>query len=81
MGDRVFRDDAAVLWHIFCKVACPDLGSNVITSYSIHYTKLYDPFPMDEVSFDYEVIGPNDNDPDMMDVLLVATRTENVQQP
>ena len=40
----------------------------------------YIPFPMDEVSFDYEVIGPNDNDPDMMDVLLVATRTENVDQ-
>jgi type IV pilus assembly protein PilM len=40
----------------------------------------YIPFPMEEVSFDYEVIGPNDKDPDLMDVLLVATRTENVEQ-
>ncbi len=40
----------------------------------------YIPFPMEEVSFDYEVIGQNDKDPEMMDVLLVATRTENVAQ-
>jgi type IV pilus assembly protein PilM len=40
----------------------------------------YIPFPMEEVSFDYEVIGPNDKDPELMDVLLVATRTENVNQ-
>jgi type IV pilus assembly protein PilM len=40
----------------------------------------YIPFPMEEVSFDYEVIGPNEKDPELMDVLLVATRTENVEQ-
>jgi type IV pilus assembly protein PilM len=40
----------------------------------------YIPFPMDEVSYDYEVLGPNDKDPDSNDVLLVATRTENVEQ-
>jgi len=40
----------------------------------------YIPFPMEEVSFDFEVIGPNDKDPELMDVLLVATRTENVEQ-
>ena len=40
----------------------------------------YIPFPMEEVSFDYEIIGPNANDPELMDVLLVATRTENVDQ-
>lgn len=40
----------------------------------------YIPFPMEEVSFDYELIGPNENDPDMNDVLLVATRTDNVEQ-
>ncbi len=40
----------------------------------------YIPFPMEEVSFDFEVIGPSDKDPDMIDVLLVATRTENVEQ-
>ena len=40
----------------------------------------YIPFPMEEVSFDFEVIGPSEKDPDMIDVLLVATRTENVEQ-
>ena len=40
----------------------------------------YIPFPMEEVSFDFEVIGRRERDPDMVDVLLVATRTENVEQ-
>ncbi len=40
----------------------------------------YIPFPMDEVSYDFEVLGPNERDPDSNDVLLVATRSENVEQ-
>jgi type IV pilus assembly protein PilM len=40
----------------------------------------YIPFPMEEVSFDFQVIGESSGDPDMVDVLLVATRTENVEQ-
>ncbi len=40
----------------------------------------YIPFPMEEVSYDYEVMGPSEKDPEMSDVLLVATRTENVDQ-
>ena len=40
----------------------------------------YIPFPMEEVSFDFEIVGDSEKDPDMMDVLLVATRTENVEQ-
>jgi type IV pilus assembly protein PilM len=40
----------------------------------------YIPFPMEEVSFDFQVVGESDRDPDMQDVLLVATRTENVDQ-
>ena len=40
----------------------------------------YIPFPMEEVSFDFQVIGESPTDPDMVDVLLVATRTENVDQ-
>ncbi|NND60872.1 MAG: pilus assembly protein PilM [Gammaproteobacteria bacterium] len=39
----------------------------------------YIPFPMEEVSYDFEVIGPSDKDGEMIDVLLVATRTENVE--
>ena len=40
----------------------------------------YIPFPMEEVSFDFQGIGESESDPDMVDVLLVATRTENVDQ-
>lgn len=40
----------------------------------------YIPFPMEEVSFDYEVVGVSAKDPGSLDVLLVATRTENVDQ-
>lgn len=40
----------------------------------------YIPFPMEEVSFDFEVLGPSERDPEVQDVLLVATRTENVEQ-
>jgi type IV pilus assembly protein PilM len=40
----------------------------------------YIPFPMDEVSYDYEVQGLSEKDSETHDVLLVATRTENVEQ-
>jgi len=40
----------------------------------------YIPFPMEEVSFDFQPMGPSEQDPEMIDVLLVATRTENVDQ-
>jgi len=39
----------------------------------------YIPFPLEEVSFDYEIVGPSPNDPEMVDVLLAATRRENVE--
>ena len=29
----------------------------------------YIPFPMEEVSYDFEVLGPSEKDPDMRDVL------------
>ncbi len=40
----------------------------------------YIPFPMDEVSYDFEVLGPSDKDNESIDVLLVASRSENVEQ-
>ena len=40
----------------------------------------YIPFPMDEVAYDFEVLGTSEKDPESMDVLLVATRSENVEQ-
>jgi len=39
----------------------------------------YIPFPMEEVSYDFEVMGPSAKDPTSQDVLLVATRSENVE--
>ncbi|WP_022949130.1 pilus assembly protein PilM [Methylohalobius crimeensis] len=38
----------------------------------------YIPYSMDEVSLDFEVLGPNSQNPDMNDVLLAASRRENV---
>ena len=40
----------------------------------------YIPFPMDEVSYDYEVLGVSEKDTDSNDVLLVASRSDNVEQ-
>ncbi|MGH8141640.1 MAG: pilus assembly protein PilM [Steroidobacteraceae bacterium] len=40
----------------------------------------YIPFPMDEVAYDFEVLGPSEKDNESIDVLLVASRSENVEQ-
>ena len=40
----------------------------------------YIPFPLEEVSYDYEIVGPSRGDGDLVDVLLAATRSENVEQ-
>lgn len=37
------------------------------------------PFSIDEVSYDFEVRGPSSTDPDRTDVLLVATRRDNIE--
>ncbi|MGH2508245.1 MAG: pilus assembly protein PilM [Gammaproteobacteria bacterium] len=37
------------------------------------------PFSIDDVSFDFEIKGPSSTDPDRTDVLLVATRRDNVE--
>ncbi|MEE9343760.1 MAG: type IV pilus assembly protein PilM, partial [Gammaproteobacteria bacterium] len=38
----------------------------------------YVPYPLEEVSLDFEVIGQTVNNPDTIDVLLAACRTETV---
>ena len=38
----------------------------------------YIPYPLEEVSLDFEVIGPSEKVPDSVDVLLAASRSENV---
>ncbi len=39
----------------------------------------YIPYPLEEVNIDFEVFGPNDKNPGMVDVLLAASRSENVE--
>lgn len=39
----------------------------------------YIPYPLDEVSLDFEVIGISPTNPSQVSVLLVASRTENVE--
>lgn len=38
----------------------------------------YIPFPLEEVSMDFEVLGPSENAPERVDVLLAASRSDNV---
>ena len=38
----------------------------------------YVPYPLEEVSLDFEILGPTENNPDTIDVLLAACRTETV---
>lgn len=38
----------------------------------------YIPYPIDEVSLDFEVLGPVRDNPEMNSILLAASRTENV---
>jgi type IV pilus assembly protein PilM len=39
----------------------------------------YIPYPLEEVNLDFEIIGPSENEADRVDVLLAASRTENVE--
>lgn len=39
----------------------------------------YIPYPLDEVSLDFEVQGRSEKNPEMVEVLLVASRKENVE--
>jgi type IV pilus assembly protein PilM len=38
----------------------------------------YIPYPLEEVNIDFDLLGPSSNNPDMVDVLLAASRRENV---
>ncbi len=38
----------------------------------------YIPYPLEEVNLDFEVLGPSEKNPETVDVLLAASRSENV---
>ncbi|MDO6460545.1 pilus assembly protein PilM [Granulosicoccaceae sp. 1_MG-2023] len=39
----------------------------------------YIPYPLEEINLDFQVLGPNDEQEDVVDVLLAASRSENVE--
>ena len=39
----------------------------------------YIPYPLDEVNLDFQIIGPSEKSADSVDVLLAASRSENVE--
>jgi type IV pilus assembly protein PilM len=39
----------------------------------------YIPYPLEEINLDFEVIGSTANNPDSVDVLLAASRSENIE--
>ena len=39
----------------------------------------YIPYPLEEINLDFEVIGETENNPDTVDVLLAASRSENIE--
>ncbi len=39
----------------------------------------YIPYPLEEVNLDFEVLGPTEKNPETVDVLLAASRSENVE--
>lgn len=39
----------------------------------------YVPYPLDEVSLDFDILGPSARNPDLIDILLAASKSENVE--
>lgn len=39
----------------------------------------YVPYPLDEVSLDFEILGPSSRNADLVDILLAASKSENVE--
>jgi len=39
----------------------------------------YIPYPLEEINLDFEIIGESEHNPDTVDVLLAASRSENVE--
>lgn len=55
-----------------------DLSEEDLESQIESEANQYIPYPLDEVSLDFEVLGPAPNSSELMNVLLAASRTENV---
>jgi type IV pilus assembly protein PilM len=60
-------------------IAMPaSLGDNEMEAQIQLEADQYIPYPLEEVNIDFEVQGPSEKNPEMVDVLLAASRSENV---
>ena len=66
---------------VITKVIDMPAGSNddALESFITIEADKYIPYPLDEVSIDFEVLGPSDDNADQMKVLLAACRKENIE--
>jgi type IV pilus assembly protein PilM len=55
-----------------------DLSEDDLEGQIMAEAQQYIPYPLEEVSLDFEVLGPVKDNPELMNVLLAASRTENV---
>lgn len=56
-----------------------DLADKDIESQVQIEANQYIPYPLDEVSLDFEVLGPSARNADLMDILLAASKSENIE--
>lgn len=65
---------------VFSKVLTVNegLNENEMEEYIVLEAEKYIPFPIQEVNLDFHSLGPSVKNPAMIDVLIAASRTENV---
>lgn len=56
-----------------------DLSGRELEEHVNSEAEQYIPYPLDEVMLDFEVVGPSESDPDAVDVILAASRSENIE--
>jgi type IV pilus assembly protein PilM len=56
-----------------------DLTDNELETQIEMEADQYIPYPLEEINLDFEVIGESENNPETVDVLLAASRSENIE--
>ncbi|MEY4211439.1 MAG: hypothetical protein RLZ92_1820 [Pseudomonadota bacterium] len=56
------------------------LSENEIERQIINETDEYIPYPLKDINFDFEIQGISEDNPQLLDILLVVSRRENVEQ-
>ena len=80
-GSRVKHAAASVAGSAVITKVIPmqaDLSEDDLEGQIMAEAQQYIPYPLEEVSLDFEVLGPVKDNPELMNVLLAASRTENV---